>query len=124
MPDLLDVDGLEGLADLPTELKDKALAPRAVAGLAEVIEELAGGNTACYVNTDSRGGISRLGVITDDFTVRILMFTTSWKWRGPYTPDDPEGYLNDRGYVPAPRISREAEEDDIDGEGEEVTPDA
>ena len=102
--DLLEMDELSGLGPLADELKPQPLAPIAVAGLAEAIDELAGGNTATYVNTDG-SGINRVAVLTDDFTVRVLMLTSSWKWRGPYTPDDPEGWLTGRGYIPAPEVS-------------------
>jgi len=102
--DLLDQEGLEGLGPMADELKDQPLAPVSAAALSEAIDELADGNTATYVNTDGKG-ITRVGVVTDDFTVRVLMLTSSWKWRGPYTPDDPEGYLTSRGYVPAPEVS-------------------
>jgi hypothetical protein len=102
--DLLEMDELSGLAPLADELKPRPLAPIAVAGLAEAIDELAGGNTATYVNT-SGDGINRVAVVTDGFTVRVLMLTADWKWRGPYTPDDPEAWLTGRGYVPAPEVS-------------------
>lgn len=102
--DLLEMEGLEGLGPMADELKDQPLAPVSAAALAEAIDELAGGNTATYVNTDGEG-ITRVGVVTDGFTVRVLMLTTTWKWRGPYTPDDPEDYLTSRGYVPAPEVS-------------------
>ena len=97
------IDSLGALAD---ELKPQPLKPLAATAIAEVIDELAGGNTETYVNTDG-SGINRVAVITDGYTVRVLMLTISWKWRGPYTPDDPEGYLNDRGYVPAPEVRDE-----------------
>lgn len=105
--DLLEVEELSGLGPLADELKPQPLAPIAVAGLAEAIDELAGGNTATYVNT-AADGINRVAVVTDDFTVRVLMLTSTWKWRGPYTPDDPEGWLTGRGYVPAPEVSADA----------------
>jgi len=105
--DLLEMEELSGLGPLADELKPQTLAPIAVAGLAEAIDELAGGNTATYVNTQG-DGISRVAVVTDGFTVRVLMLTTTWKWRGPYTPDDPEGWLTDRGYIPAPEVSDDA----------------
>jgi hypothetical protein len=94
------LDGLENAGQLADELKPQALKPAAATAIADVIDELAAGDTTTYVNTDG-SGITRVAVITDRETVRVLMLTTSWKWRGPYTPDDPEGYLNDRGYVPA-----------------------
>jgi len=102
--DLMEIEDLEGLGPLADKLQPRPLKPIAVSGLAEAIDELAGGNTATYVNTDG-DGINRIGVVTDGFTVRVLMLTTRWKWRGPYTPDDPEGYLTGRGYVPAPEVS-------------------
>lgn len=102
--DLLAVDGLEGLAPLAEKLQPHPLKPIAAAALSEAIDELAGGNTATYVNTNNTG-INRVGVITDGFTVRVLMLTGDWKWRGPYTPDDPEGYLTSRGYQPAPEVA-------------------
>ena len=102
--DLLEMDELSGLGPLADELKPQPLAPIAVAGLAEAIDELAGGNTATYVNTDG-SGINRVAVVTDGFTVRVLMLTADWKWRGPYTPDDPEDWLTGRGYIPAPEVS-------------------
>lgn len=105
--DLLELEELSGLGPLADELKPQPLAPLAVAGLAEAIDELAGGSTATYVNTDG-SGINRVAVLTDDFTVRVLMLTTTWKWRGPYTPDDPEGWLTGRGYIPAPEVSDDA----------------
>lgn len=110
--DLLDVSGLEGLEPLADKLQPRPLKPIAVAGLAEAIDELAGGSTATYVNT-SGDGVVRIAVLTDDSTLRLLMLTSSWKWRGPYTPDDPEGWLNERGYVPAPEIP---DQDQDDGE--------
>jgi len=39
--------------------------------------------------------------MTDAYTIRLLMLTNSWTWSGPLVPDDPEGWLNDRGYIPA-----------------------
>lgn len=102
--DLLEFEELSGLGPLADELKPQSLAPIAATGLAETIEELAGGSTATYVNTGG-GGINRVAVLTDGFTVRVLMLTTTWKWRGPYTPEDPEAWLTDRGYIPAPEVS-------------------
>jgi len=98
------LNSIDSLGPLADELKPQPLKPLAATAIAEVIDELTGGNTATYVNTDG-SGINRVAVITDGYTVRVLMLTSSWKWRGPYTPDDPEGYLNDRGYIPAPEVN-------------------
>jgi hypothetical protein len=102
--DLMDVDGLEGLGRLADELEPRPLKLIAATAIAEAIDELTGGSTTAYVNTNG-SGINRVAVITDGYTVRVLMLTVSWKWRGPITPDDPEGYLNDRGYIPAPEVN-------------------
>lgn len=104
--EMVDTRGLESLAQLADKLNPHPIRPIAAEAIAEAVDELAGGSTATYINTSS-SGINRVGVITDGFTVRVLMLSASWKWRGPYTPDDPEGYLNDRGYVPAPEVTDE-----------------
>ena len=98
-------DGLEKLADIPDELDDRPLNPDAIGHVADVIDDLAGGSTAIYVNGNE--GIERLAVLTDGFTVRILMLTTTWKWRGPYTPDSPERWLSGRGYTPASEVDQD-----------------
>lgn len=102
LADLLDVDGLEELNDLPDALKAQPLHELAATGIGEAVGELADGRTEAYMNTRSSGGVDRLAIVTDDTTVRILALTTGWKWRGPYTPEDPAGYLTERGYEPTP----------------------
>jgi len=97
-------NSIDSLGPLADKLKPQPLNPLAATAIAEVIDELAGGNTETHINTHGFG-INRVAVITDGYTVRVLMLTSSWKWRGPYTPDDPEGYLNDRGYVPVREVS-------------------
>lgn len=104
--DLIEMDGLEGLGPLADKLKPQPLKPVAVAGLTEAIDELAGGETEAYVNTDGHG-IDRIAVVTDEQTVRLLMLTSAWKWRGPYTPDDPHEWAKGRGYIPAPEVNDE-----------------
>lgn len=102
---------VDKLADIADELEDVPVSPVEAAGIVGLIDALAGGNTACYVNTSGQG-IDRIGVVTDGFTVRYLALTTSWKWLGPYTPPAPETWLKARGYVPAPRLTSDAEADD------------
>lgn len=97
-----------GLGELADELKSSPLTPKAAGALATTIRLLAGGDTATYVQTDRDGGITRLAVATDDLTVRVLMLTTSWSWKGPYTPDDPVEWVTDRGYEPAPEVNTDA----------------
>lgn len=104
--DLIEMDGLEGLGPLADKLQSRPLKPVAVAGLTEAIDELAGGDTEAYVNTSGHG-IDRIAVVTDEQTVRLLMLTGSWKWRGPYMPEDPHDWAEDRGYIPAPEVNDE-----------------
>jgi hypothetical protein len=101
-----DLQGVDGLGRLANELTPLPLKPDAATTIAETIDELAGGNTTMYVTTDD-SGINRMAVVTDGFTLRLLMLTSSWNWRGPLVPDDPEGWLNDRGYVPASGLTDE-----------------
>lgn len=111
----LNVDAMDSLGALADELKPKPLVPLAVVAIEHAVAELAGGDTETYYQ-EPRGvnphGIERVAVLTDDFTVRILALTTRWKWLGPYTPDDPEAYLEGRGYVPAPEPPETQEHDD------------
>lgn len=96
-----DVPGLGALAD---ELRSSPLTPMAAGSLATTIELLAGGDTETYVQTDRDGGVTRLAVLTDELTVRVLMLTASWGWKGPYVPDDVDEWITSRGYEPAPDV--------------------
>lgn len=111
---------VESLGALPDELRDEPLAPVSAGALGDAIDELAAGPTTTFVNgsRDYRReiGIDRIGVVTHDSgTVRLLMLTASWKWRGPYTRDDPEASLRARGYEPAPSL-----QDDTDDEARDT----